>query len=77
MINLYGVDFIVATRVTLVILHVLNLIMMIKINLSKTNSVSIKVGNDRSGVALMWQQYCGTLAMLVILGGHLKPEPIN
>ena len=48
-----------------------------KINLSKTTSVSIKIGNERSGVALMWQQYCGTLAMLIILGGHLKPEPIN
>ena len=77
MINLYGVDFIVATRVTLVILYVLNLIIMMKINLSKITSVSIKIGSERSGVSLMWQQYCGTLAMLIILGGHLKPEPIN
>ena len=57
--------------------YVMNLIIMMKINQSKTTSVSIKIGNERSGVALMWQQYCGTLAMLITLGGHLKPAPIN
>ena len=48
-----------------------------KTNLSKTTSINVKMENERLDVALVWQQYYGILAMLVVLDGYLKPEPIN